>query len=307
LFQLYGMLCRKLLSLSAITIATMTASTTDASDAASPSPTTIKAILFDMDGTLLDTESLSDKAVLLASFGGTIPPRILAQSPMSEYSIPWELKKQLLGLRGAEWAPIVIRYAQQHWQSSPNDDDDDEKVVFPDAMQLWKAWEDHLSDMCEEVEACAGAKELVQALAQSSPRLPMAIATSSRYAGVQKKRKRHEKGIFEHIQVIVAGDDPAVHHGKPAPDIYLEAAKRLQVRPEECLVFEDALSGVKAGKAAGCRVVAIPDSRYTLEERAIFESEGGADVVLNTLWDFDGRPFGLDLYMPSLQSKDDEV
>ncbi|KAG7372445.1 HAD family hydrolase [Nitzschia inconspicua] len=267
--------------------------TTIADDGCSP---TIKAILFDLDGTLLDTETLSDKAVLLATFGGAIPPHILAQSPMSNYSIPWELKKQLLGLRGAEWAPIVIDYAQRHWQPSKGN-----PIRFPDAMQLWKAWEDHLSDMCEQVDACPGAKEVVQAFANSPQQLPMAIATSSRYAGVDKKRKRHEEGMFEHFQAIVAGDDPAVKNGKPAPDIYLQAAKRLQVRPEECLVFEDALSGVKAGKAAGCRVVAIPDPRYTETERAVFETEGCADVILNSLWEFDGRPFGLDVNLSSLR------
>mmetsp|Transcript_24671 Transcript_24671/g.40363 ORF Transcript_24671/g.40363 Transcript_24671/m.40363 type:complete len:109 (+) Transcript_24671:2-328(+) len=107
--------------------------------------------------------------------------------------------------------------------------------------------------------------------------------------------------MFEHIKAIVAGDDPAVLKGKPAPDIYLEAAKRLQVKPEECLVFEDALSGVQSGKAAGCRVVAIPDPRYSKEERRKF-LEGGADVVLNSLWEFDGKPFGIDVNMGAIRS-----
>ena len=51
--------------------------------------------------------------------------------------------------------------------------------------------------------------------------------------------------MFQHIQLIVAGDNPAVKNGKPAPDIYLEAARQLKVDPKECLVFEDALSGVR--------------------------------------------------------------
>jgi beta-phosphoglucomutase-like phosphatase (HAD superfamily) len=273
----------------------------DGSPPSHPANTAVKAILFDMDGTLLDTETLSDKAVLLATFGGNIPPYILAQPPMSEHSIPWELKKQLLGLRGAEWAPIVVEWAKKHWQAPS----EEPETVWPDAMQLWKAWEEHLGDMCEQVEACAGAKELVQAIARANmmthhhtrATVPMAIATSSRYAGVDKKRKRHEAGMFEHIQAIVAGDDPAVKNGKPAPEVYLEAAKRLQVQPEECLVFEDALAGVKAGKSAGCRVVAIPDPRYTKEERDVFVTEGGADVVLNSLWEFDGKQFGLNVDM----------
>jgi hypothetical protein len=80
-------------------------------------PKIIKAILFDMDGTLLDTEALSDKAILLA-FGSTLPSAILENPPMSDYRLPWELKKKILGLRGKDWIPIVKSYAVQHWQVS---------------------------------------------------------------------------------------------------------------------------------------------------------------------------------------------
>jgi len=98
--------------------------------------------------------------------------------------------------------------------------------------------------------------------------------------------------MFDHMTAIVAGDDPAVKCGKPAPDIYLEAAKRLNVDPKDCLVFEDALSGVRSGKAAGCQVVAIPDPRFSREELMAFATE--ADVVVDTLWSFQGEPFGID-------------
>lgn len=104
--------------------------------------------------------------------------------------------------------------------------------------------------------------------------------------------------MFDRMAAIVAGDDPAVKNGKPAPDIYLEAAKRLNVDPKECLVFEDALSGVRSGKAAGCRVVAIPDCRFSAEEKIQFEKE--ADVVLEDLWSFDGTAFGIAVAMQKL-------
>jgi beta-phosphoglucomutase-like phosphatase (HAD superfamily) len=105
--------------------------------------------------------------------------------------------------------------------------------------------------------------------------------------------------MFQHMTAIVAGDDPAVNNGKPAPDIYLEAARRLNVDPEECLVFEDALSGVRSGKAAGCTVVAIPDPRFSADERKVFMEE--ADMVLDSLWQFDGSKFGLGVDMIKLR------
>lgn len=104
---------------------------------------------------------------------------------------------------------------------------------------------------------------MVAALAAKG--IPMAIATSSRSKAVEKKRKRcvcdatmaccgfdadlsmlttllvRHDAIFQHMSTIVCGDDPELKNGKPAPDIYLLAAERLGVDPQECLVVEDAM------------------------------------------------------------------
>ena len=330
----------------------------------------IKAILFDLDGTLLDTESLSDKAVLLAfemprttdaeakaSSGpesriSSLPNDVLERPPMSEYRLPWELKRQLLGLRGSEWSPIVLKYAEKNWGATPkpsssaaaaaaavpplapltsslsssslssavdNDTEDADtrkeavRPCMPDPPTLVQNWENRLNELCHEVEACPGAVQLIQAVVaatesspatqqpQQSQKIPMAIATSSRSTGVEKKRVRHMDTIFKHMDAVVCGDDPAVRCGKPGPDIYVEAARRLNVDPKDCLVFEDALSGVRAGKAAGCTVVAIPDPRYSPEEKKVFEQE--ADIVLSSLWDFDGRYLGINVNMTATPSQ----
>jgi beta-phosphoglucomutase-like phosphatase (HAD superfamily) len=81
-------------------------------------------------------------------------------------------------------------------------------------------------------------------------------------------------GLFE---VIVTGEE--VEHGKPAPDIYLCAAKHLGILADACLVIDDALPGVAAAKAAKMRVAAIPDTRF-VDPR---DYEKQADYVLNRL------------------------
>jgi pseudouridine-5'-monophosphatase len=246
---------------------------------------TIKAVLFDLDGTLVDTESLSDKAMIYA-MKEYLGEDWAQQFQNDNYRIPWELKKQLLGLRGSDWGPIVIDYALTHWNL--------DKDKTPTVQELWSAWEHCLNSLCCQVQACQGATQLVEKLSQLQ--IPLAIATSSRVASVEEKRKNHES-IFSKMKVIVAGDHPAVKNGKPAPDIYVEAARQLGVHPSECLVMEDALSGVQSGKAAGCAVVAIPDSRFTDIEKQVFADI--ADVVLPNLDHFDGTLFGLDINMPA--------
>jgi beta-phosphoglucomutase-like phosphatase (HAD superfamily) len=131
-----------------------------------------------------------------------------------------------------------------------------------------------------------GASALVKALAAAG--IPMAIATSSQQDAMEVKRMNNEN-IFSPMRAIVTGDDPAVRRGKPSPDIFLEAASRLGVEPSECLVFEDSMTGVLAGKAAGCQVVAIPDPRSDKVE--FLET---ADCVLRSLEDFNGDSFGIE-------------
>lgn len=268
--------------------------------------TTIKAVIFDLDGTLLDTEALSCRAIIesFALMNLTLPTDVLASLKAGGFLLPWELKRRILGLRGSEWVPIVLSYAGENWsvempiswkngwQTNDNDSASEDKQATVNAF--WKAWEVRLNELCTEVEACPGAPELVEGLRKAC--VPMAIATSSRADSVKKKRSKHEK-IFESIQEIVTGDDPNVVNGKPAPDIYLEAAKRLGVHPSECLVFEDALPGARSGKSAGCRVVAVPDSRI---EKESFLSV--SDEIIDSMWQFSGKQWGLPLEMKELHS-----
>ena len=105
-------------------------------------------------------------------------------------------------------------------------------------------------------------------------KLCLAIATSSVRASARPFLERTGIGSFFHV--VVTGDE--VPRGKPHPDIYLRTAKKLRITPEACLVIEDALAGVTAGKAANMRVAAIPDMRF-VDPR---EYEKEADYVLGS-------------------------
>src|SRR5207244_3842474 len=117
------------------------------------------------------------------------------------------------------------------------------------------------------------AKSVLEELRQMNLRL--AVATSSISASARPFLKRH--GLTAFFDVIVTGEE--IERGKPAPDIFLRAAEKLGVPADACLVIEDALSGIAAGKAAGVRVAAIPDTRF-VEAR---EYEKQADYLLGNL------------------------
>ena len=116
-------------------------------------------------------------------------------------------------------------------------------------------------------------KEVLEELRQTKMRL--AVATSSVSASARPFLDRHHLTKF--FKVIITGEE--VEHGKPAPDIYLCAAKHLGIPPDACLVVEDALPGVAAAKAADMRVAAIPDRRFVDPRK--YQEE--ADYVLGSL------------------------
>ena len=231
----------------------------------------IKAILWDMDGTLLDTETLSDVAIYEAL---QIDPQI---RQANQYRLPWEIKEPTLGKRGDEWVPMVLEYATQHWGLT--------RDALPHWNDMWDKQEEILNSFCDQVQECKGATALVETLANDY-QVPMCIATSSRMASVEKKRLHHDR-IFTHMHTVVTGE--MVARPKPQPDIYLEAARRMQVDAKECLVVEDSVAGCQAGRAAGCWVLAVPDAR--MQDTSPFD--GVADQILSDLTQFDPKVWGL--------------
>lgn len=121
----------------------------------------------------------------------------------------------------------------------------------------------------------------------------MAVATSSKRREYDLKTTQHQE-LFKLMSHVVCSDDPLVDKGKPAPDIYLAAAKRFPSPPKSpsnVMVLEDAASGVQAAKAAGMVCVMVPDVRLDPAKTKL------ADKVLKSLTELDLVEFGLPCMM----------
>ena len=203
------------------------------------------AVVFDMDGVLLDTERLYTEATqqIVGRFGKTFD---------------WSVKGNMIGRPAGDSARYLVDVLEL--PISPEEYLREREVLFRTLMPT--------------AEAMPGARALTAALRTRG--VPVAVATSSARP-VYELKTTHHRSWFAGFDVVVTGDDPRVARGKPAPDIYLLAARELGVAPTRCVAVEDAPAGVDAARAAGMRVVAVPDPALGRERVA------HADVVLETL------------------------
>lgn len=186
----------------------------------------IKAALFDLDGTLVDSMWMW-KAIDIEYLG------------RYQIELPEDLQQCIEGMSFTETACYMK-----------------ERFQIPEDVETIKAvWNEMAHDKyAYEVPLKAGAYEFLKRLKQQGIRL--AIATSNSRELAETVLKAHQ--ILEWFDAIVTGCD--VKAGKPAPDVYLTAAKFVGAEPEECLVFEDIPQGILAGKRAGMTVFAVEDS-----------------------------------------------
>lgn len=208
-------------------------------------PTTlppIRACLFDMDGLLIDSE---DKY--------TIVTNIILQR-YNRPKIPWSIKAQLQGRPGPSAGKIFNDWAQ---------------LPIPREQYLREAQELQ-REVFPNCRALPGVEMLLGRLSRARD-MQMALATSS-HRGNFEIKTGHIRGLFACFDEVhrVLGDDARIPagHGKPAPDIYLLALKTIndklkaegkeEIMPKECLVFEDSVPGVEAGRRAGMQVVWCP-------------------------------------------------
>ncbi|MGN1015107.1 MAG: HAD family hydrolase [Butyricicoccus sp.] len=187
--------------------------------------------IFDMDGTLFDTERLyQDSWMALAEEFGQIP------NP--------DFPRAVCGSNGENMLAIIRTY-------------------YPaiDAERFRQCCIDRVARQVETaVPQKPGAREILSYL--RSRGIKLAVASSNACAQIEKNLRL--AGIREYFDVIAGGDE--VVNSKPAPDIFLLAAERLGCAPEDCYVFEDGTNGLRAGAAAGCTTIMIPDLTPPTEE-----------------------------------------
>jgi len=222
---------------------------------------TARALLADMDGTLLDSEPLYYESY-----------RVAVEAHGVAYSRDFH-KEHLLGRPEAAGAAALLA-----------------RLPLPVGVAELLAARDAALDF-SRVAPCAGAAAAVAALRAALPPGRLAIATSSKEWLVAAKRASPAAdALIARFDAVVCSDSPAMvgKPGKPAPDIFLAAAAALGVPPADCVVFEDSVAGVAAGVAAGCFVVAIPDGLPAGAAEA-----AGAHLVLRSLEDFKLEMVGL--------------
>ncbi|XP_017255474.1 bifunctional riboflavin kinase/FMN phosphatase [Daucus carota subsp. sativus] len=220
---------------------------------ANAADTHVSAVILDLDGTLLNTEVLN-KDVLKDYLEG--------------YGKVVDQKKEDMrsGMSHHEFRLAIIK--EYDLLITPEQFTEEIRPMYRERWLL--------------ARALPGANRLIKHL--HNQKVPFALASNSLTRNVEAKVS-HQPGWTKYFPIVLGSDQ--VKSGKPSPDIFLEAANRMGVNVASCLVIEDSLIGVKAAKAAGMKVVAVPSLQSESDQFSI------ADMVLHTLLDLQPEVWGL--------------
>ena len=204
----------------------------------------IDAVVFDLDGVIVDSEHVWDEA---------------RQQLAEERGGRWheQASRDMMGMSSPEWS----RYMHDVIGLRESPEEINAEVV----RRLQAVYR-------KGVPLIPGAVEAVKRLAAG---WPLGLASSSNREVIDFVLEA--SGLAHSFAATVSSEE--VSRGKPAPDVYLEAARRLDVEPVRCAAVEDSENGISSAKAAGMRTIAIPNPRYPPAEDALAES----DLVLGSI------------------------
>lgn len=208
-----------------------------------------EAALFDMDGTLIDSMWMW-KSIDVEYLG------------RYNIELPEDLQKEIEGMSFSETA---IYFKERFSLDTPLE------TIKSDWNQM--AWDKYEN----EVTVKEGVFEFLDYLKAQEIKLGIATSNSVELATMVLKKR----GLYDYFDAIHTSCE--VPKGKPAPDIYQLVAKNLNVNPENCLVFEDVISGILAGKAAGMKVCAVYDEAAKLDDG---QKKELADFYLHSFQDW---------------------
>ncbi|WP_147634598.1 HAD family hydrolase [Treponema pectinovorum] len=196
----------------------------------------LKAVIFDMDGVLLDTESICKKC--------------------------WQIEADKRGLKNVDEVYYkCVGQARQDTLStltdffSPQDKNFDAADFYLSSVELFKEVE-----KTDGIPKMKGVDSCLKSLFSTG--IPLAVASSTRRKTVLRQLKEAE--LFDYFKTFTCGD--SVAHSKPDPEIYIKACNSISVEPKNCLAVEDSPNGVRSAFAAGMKVVMIPDLIKPTEE-----------------------------------------
>jgi HAD superfamily hydrolase (TIGR01509 family) len=204
----------------------------------------IEAVVFDLDGVLIQSEEVWD----------AVRERYVRER-RGRYDA--QVQRAMMGMSAPEWS----RYLHED-AGVP----DEPEAINRDVVRLM------LEAYRRELPLLPGAVEAVRRVAAA---FPLALASSSNREVFEAVLEL--AGLRDCFRATVSSEE--VDRGKPAPDVYLEAARRLCVAPESCAAVEDSHAGIRSAKSAGLRVVAIPNPSYPPDEEAL----SLADTVVGSL------------------------
>ena len=204
----------------------------------------VSAVVFDMDGVIADTEHVWNEVreVLVADWGGTYSP---------------DAQRTMMGMSSGEWS----RYMHDAVGLSQSPEEINGEVV----RRMLERYRTSLP-------LVEGAVDVIRELSRT---LPLAVASSSNRSLIDAVLE--SAGLTACFSATVSSEEVA--RGKPSPDVYLEAARRLGVEPGRCAAVEDSANGIRAAASAGIRVVAYPNRHYPPDPASL----AVADVAITAL------------------------